>query len=161
MTTALRGWHAGEAAVQQKLGYLEAVADRWQLSENFMREQHRIFHTSNLPFIPVTTTDDAGRPWAALLAGANGQIGFVKSPDSNTLVARVRLWEGDPLLETCRVWLDPEKRIAANPERFLTAGIGIEFTTRRRNKFAGRIQAVKKLAELDYEILIHVEETLG
>lgn len=161
MTTALQGWHPGELLVQQKLGYDQAVSERWRLTENFMREQHRIFHSSNLHFIPITTIDSQGRPWASILSGATGEIGFVTCPDPNTMLVSIRLWEGDPMLETLRDWMNPKKRRAASAERFLVAGVGIEYTTRRRNKFAGSIKVVKQLSELDYEVTLYVNEALG
>ncbi|KAJ3499588.1 hypothetical protein NLG97_g206 [Lecanicillium saksenae] len=161
MTTALHGWHAGEAAIQQKLGYGAAVAGSWRVTENFMREQHRIFHTSNLHFLPITTLDKDGRPWAGFAAGSNGNIGFVTSPDKNTLKLNMKLWESDPLVDTLETWLDPVQRCDAPPERFLIAGVGIEFSTRRRNKFAGRIKAVRKIAEMGYEVVLFVNEALG
>lgn len=67
-----------------------------------MREQHRISHTSNLPFILVTTVDGSGRPWAAVVAGAGSDTGFVESPDAGSLTVAARLWDGDPLLDTVR-----------------------------------------------------------
>jgi hypothetical protein len=161
MTMALQGWHPGEVKLQYKLGYADAARDKWQHVENAMREQHRIFHTSNLPFIPITTLDDHGRPWGSIAAGASGKIGFVKSPDSNTLITDVRLWDGEPLLDTMSTWLDLQKRGVTIPERFLTAGIGIEFSTRRRNKFAGFIKNVKQHKGRNYELSIQVTEALG
>ncbi|KAJ2973955.1 hypothetical protein NQ176_g6312 [Zarea fungicola] len=158
MTAALHGWHDGEIIVQQKLGYREAVAQAWRVTESSMREQHRIFHTSNLHFVPLTTSDGDGRPWASLLAGSRGEIGFIKSPDSNTLLVQARLWEGDPLLETLRAWLDPDTRRAAHAERFLIAGVGIEFSTRRRNKFAGYIRWVRQITEMDFELTLFINE---
>jgi predicted pyridoxine 5'-phosphate oxidase superfamily flavin-nucleotide-binding protein len=159
--TALHGWHPGEAALQRELGYTDAVAQSWRYVENFLRQQHRAFHTSNLPFIPITTVDEGGRPWASLLAGATGEIGFVSSPDENTLIVNARLWDGDPLLNTVKAWLDQKMRQATFPERFLTAGIGIEYTTRRRNKFAGRIAGVKSTTEHDYELNLRINEAVG
>lgn len=161
MTAALHGWHAGEAAIQQKLGYHDAVASSWRVTENFMREQHRLFHTSNLNFLPITTLDEDGRPWASFAAGSNGAIGFVTSPDKNTLRLAVKLWHGDPMVDTLETWLDPAKRGETPEERFLIAGVGIEFSTRRRNKFAGRIQFVRKIADMKYEVELFINEALG
>lgn len=161
MATALKGWHPGEVLLQRKLGYETAVSDRWQYVESHMREQHRIFHTSNLPFIPVTTLDDVGRPWGSIMTGADGKIGFVKSPDDQTLRMNVRLWDGEPFLSSIKAWTDPNKRKKASPERFLIAGIGIEFPTRRRNKFAGQVQQVNALSDLDFEVSFHVTQALG
>ena len=103
--TALLGWHPGELAIQRKLGYADAVSDAWARVGSFMPEQHRLFHTSNLPFIPMTTLDAEGRPWASIVAGPTGDIGFVNSPDPRTLVINARLWDGDPLLDTAKAWI--------------------------------------------------------
>ncbi|KAJ5324649.1 hypothetical protein N7476_003249 [Penicillium atrosanguineum] len=159
-TTALHGWHPGELSIQRKLGFANAVTDGWSRISNFMPEQHRLFHTSNLPFIPIATLDEEGRPWASIVAGPTGEVGFVKSPDSQTLSIHTRLWEGDPLLDTAKAWID-QKRRKAPRERFLTAGLGIEFSTRRRNKFAGTIRGVRRWSDSEYQIDVDVIEALG
>lgn len=158
--TALLGWHPGELAIQRKLGYADAVSDAWARVGSFMPEQHRLFHTSNLPFIPMTTLDEEGRPWASIVAGPTGDIGFVNSPDPRTLVINARFWDDDPLLDTAKAWISP-KRQKASLERFLTAGLGIEFSTRRRNKFAGLITRVTCQRDLEYQIHLNVSQTLG
>ncbi|GAD93153.1 oxidoreductase, FAD-binding, putative [Paecilomyces variotii No. 5] len=160
-TSALQGWHPGELVMQRKFGFEDAVRDTWAHIRNFMPEQHRIFHTSNLPFIPITTFDEEGRPWSSIVAGSTGEIGFVKSPDERTLSLNIRIWDGDPLLDTVKAWIDPKRRAVATPERFLTAGLGIEFSTRRRNKFAGFIEHVCSTADSEYNIDLRVTETVG
>jgi predicted pyridoxine 5'-phosphate oxidase superfamily flavin-nucleotide-binding protein len=164
MTAALSNWHPGEREVQRKLGYADDVRDRWTAVENAMREQHRIFHTSKLPFLPLTTIDTQGRPWASIVAGATGEIGFVKSPNARTLVLNAKLWDGDPLLDMARAWLMPANGEKVHLERSLTAGLGIEFPTRRRNKFAGRIRGVEGGRDpkcLEYQFDLEVTQALG
>lgn len=158
---ALHGWHPGELAIQRKLGFADAVKDRWPIVRNSMPEQHRIFHTSNLPFIPTTTLDEDGRPWASIVAGPNGSIGFVQSPDDRTLSVYAQIWDGDPLLDTVRSWVDGKDQRDALSRRSLTAGLGIEFSTRRRNKFAGRIQNVQQVTKSGYQIGLKITETTG
>jgi predicted pyridoxine 5'-phosphate oxidase superfamily flavin-nucleotide-binding protein len=159
--SGLQGWHPGEVAMQSKLGFAQAMSSSWQKIEDRMREQHRIFHTGNLPFIPITTTDDEGRPWASLVAGADGEIGFVEGPDLKTLIVNARLWPGEPLLDTLNKWVDGNGQNPTSPERYLTAGIGIEFPTRRRNKFAGYIEDVKRTTDLDFRLNLQVNQTTG
>ncbi|EAU33071.1 conserved hypothetical protein [Aspergillus terreus NIH2624] len=161
--STLQGWHPGEVSIQRQLGYAAAVSSRWTAVENQLREQHQIFHTSNLSFIPLTTTDDDGRPWAGIAAGSTGQVGFVESPGLKTLVFRARLWDGDPLLETLRKRKSSRSSHGetATEERYLTAGLGIEFSTRRRNKFAGRLERVKAITEQDYVFEVGITEALG
>lgn len=42
------------------------------------------------------------------------------------------MWPGEPLLDTAMTFWNGDKEM-------LVAGIGIEFPTRRRNKFAGKV----------------------
>jgi hypothetical protein len=70
------------------------------------------------------------------------------------LITDVRLWDGEPFLDTMSTRLDLQKRGMTTPEIFLTAGIGIEFSTRRRNKFVGYIKDVKQHKGRDYELAI-------
>jgi hypothetical protein len=158
---ALHGWHPGELAIQRKLGFADSVKDRWPIVRNSMPEQQRIFHTSNLPFIPTTTFDEDGRPWASIVAGPNGSIGFVQSPDDRTLSVYAQIWDGDPLLDTVRSWVDGKDQRDVLSRRSLIAGLGIEFSTRRRNKFAGRIQNVQQVTKSDYQIDLNITETTG
>ncbi|KAJ5897117.1 uncharacterized protein N7473_006516 [Penicillium subrubescens] len=158
---ALHGWHPGEVAIQRKLGYADVVRDHWSIVGSFMPQQHRIFHTSNLPFIPLTTLDDDGRPWASIVSGSAGAIGFVKSPDARTLSIHARIWDGDPLLDTFKAWASLKNPQDVITERFLTAGLGIEFSTRRRNKFAGLIRGMQRVTASDYQIDLAVTETTG
>ncbi|RAQ63116.1 oxidoreductase [Aspergillus flavus] len=160
-TTALHGWHPGEISMQRKLGYTNAVKDAWPTIRNIMPEQHRVFHTSNLPFIPITTVDEDGRPWAAIVAGPTGEPGFVHSPDSQNLSIHAHLWDGDPLLDTVNAWVDPSSALSTIAQRSLAAGLGIEFSTRRRNKFAGTIQRVECQSSLDYKLHLRVTQTTG
>ncbi|PLB50081.1 hypothetical protein P170DRAFT_508319 [Aspergillus steynii IBT 23096] len=165
MKIPLQGWHPGELSIQRRLGFEDAVSESWRAVKTDMPEQHRLFHTSNLHFIPVTTLDEHGRPWASIVAGAGGNIGFVKSPDPGTLLVTARLWDGDPLLGTVDAWMEGKLSGAGRGsgalERFLTAGLGIEFSTRRRNKFAGRIKNIRPVGDLDVRFEMYVNEALG
>lgn len=159
--TALHGWHPGELSIQRKLGYTDAVRDAWSMVRSFMPEQHRLFHTSNLPFIPITSLDEDGRPWAGIVAGSTGNIGFVHSPDAHSLSIDAHLWDGDPLLDTIQAWMNAKTGMSTIDRRFLTAGLGIELSTRRRNKFAGLIQDVEVKSSLEYTLHLNVTQTMG
>ncbi|KAI0317623.1 hypothetical protein OF83DRAFT_1058353 [Amylostereum chailletii] len=157
MATDLKGWHPGELAIQRKLAFDGPMSMVWTSIDACMPEQHRTFHTRNLPFIPVTTLDARGRPWGSILAGQDGAPGFVQSPNEQELRIRARVWEGEPLVENLERWM------GEGPQRskFLTAGIGIEFTTRRRNKFAGWVKDARKVEEGVFELSLHVNQALG
>ncbi len=133
-------FHAGEVAVQQRLG----VAERMQgigrrVVRPYMPEQHRQFY-GQLPFIMVGSVDAQQRPWASVLVG---ETGFISSPDERRLRFAARPVEGDPLAEG----LQP-----GAPLGFL----GIELHTRRRNRVNGRVSQVGN-GGFD----VDVEQTVG
>ncbi|RXW14497.1 hypothetical protein EST38_g11357 [Candolleomyces aberdarensis] len=141
--TSLNGWHPGERAMQHKMGYDKApgVGEMWRYIYGEMTDQHRKFHTSNLHFLPVVTLDKAGRPWSSILTGEDGTIGWITPAQraASTLVLRPRVWEGDPF------WENTDQFDARDDgEGMLIAGIGVEVSTRRRNKLAGKIKRLER-----------------
>lgn len=89
---------------------------------DFMPEQHRQFF-AQLPYIFIGAVDAAGWPLATLLTG---QPGFVQSPDPLTLHISALADSGDPAAAA----LVPDREIGI---------LGIDFSTRRRNRANGRI----------------------
>lgn len=128
---------------------------RYTIIRSYLPEQHRAFHTTNLPFIPVTILDESGRPWGSIFTGKGGEIGFAKSPDEFSMSMDLVLWEGDPLLKNLGGRKDERGRV-------LLAGIGIELPTRRRNKFAGWIEK-SSLGDntTDVHLELRVNQTVG
>lgn len=133
-------FHAGEMAVQQRLG----VAERMQgigrrVVRTFMPEQHRQFY-GQLPFVMVGSVDAMQRPWASVLVG---EPGFIQSADERSLSFAARPVAGDPLAEGLR----PGAQLGF---------LGIELHTRRRNRVNGR---VSRISEHGFEL--DVEQTVG
>ncbi len=133
-------WHAGERAIQARVG----VADRMaavgrQVLRPFMPDQHRVFF-AQLPFLLVGSIDAAGRPWASLLAGPPG---FVASPTPQRLDIAARPDAGDPLAAV----LAPGARLGL---------LGIELPTRRRNRMNGPVIALD-----DRGFSVAVEQSFG
>jgi len=89
---------------------------------DFMPEQHRRFF-AQLPYLFLGAIDSAGWPLATLLTG---QPGFAQSPDPVTLHIAALPQAGDPAAEA----LAPGHEIGI---------LGIDFSTRRRNRANGRI----------------------
>ena len=92
---------------------------------DFMPEQHRHFF-AQLPYVFLGAVDAAGWPLATLLTG---HPGFVQSPDPVTLHIAALPDAGDPAAET----------LAADRDIGI---LGIDFSTRRRNRANGRIQSL-------------------
>jgi predicted pyridoxine 5'-phosphate oxidase superfamily flavin-nucleotide-binding protein len=124
MTRATPPFHAGEQTIQRLAG----VRDRIELKgraviRDYLPEQHRAFFAA-LPFMVVGLADQNGHPWATTLSGPPG---FMKSADENLLTIKAWLDRGDPLHSCIR-------------DGAPVGGLGIEFSTRRRNRINGRIE---------------------
>ncbi len=115
-------FHVGEQQVQARLGVRAIESWARKVVRDHLPEQHRAFHTA-LPFLVAAARDDRGRPWATLLVGREG---FITSPDPRTLVIDARPPTGDALAGS----------LAAGADLGL---LGIELSTRRRNRLNGRI----------------------
>lgn len=106
---------------------------RWEVEEDAsyisatLSEQHRDFHSQHISFLPLATKDQ-GRVWTSILAGRDGQPGFVKTPTPRLMQVVAEPSKGDPAWRT----------LVQGAQDVLVAGVGVELTTRRRNKLAGR-----------------------
>lgn len=146
MSTSLNGWHRGERAIQAKLSYAGIMATAFAWIQASLDGDDRAFHSS-LPFLPITTLDAAGRPWCSVVCAADGKPGFITSPSNKTLLLRVDVWEGDPLLETAKTF--------GVADKMLVAGIGIDFSSRERSKFAGWVSKLSNknnAVELEFTV---------
>ena len=117
----LLAFHADELAAQALAGHGAGRA----AIRPFMPDQHRDFFAL-LPCLFTATLDNRGWPMASVLTG---EPGFVQSPDPTTLSIGALAAAGDP----------------AAPGFFAGAAIGLlglDFTTRRRNRANGRLTAV-------------------
>jgi len=116
-------FHEGEQQLQSLTGVRERMEQvGLKVIRDHMPDQHRDFF-AQLPFIVVGGLDEAGHPWASLMAGPPG---FMHSPDPQVLRLDGRLLPGDPLLPTWQ---------AGAPVGLL----GIEPHTRRRNRMNGTL----------------------
>ncbi|KAK0435785.1 hypothetical protein EV421DRAFT_1985867 [Armillaria borealis] len=150
---ALYGWHPGEWAICQKVGIDKDPSLNWLYTsvKGDLPPDHGVFYMTRLPFLPITTLDSSGRPWGSILTGPDGEPGFISSPKYTTLSFNVKVWDGDPFVSNVTESGDDE---------MLMAGIGVEFSTRRRNKFAGKITKRKGHGD-GYHFDVHVNEAIG
>lgn len=133
-------FHSGELAVQERLG-VRAGIDPWarKVVKPTLPEQHRAFY-AQLPYLVLAARDDAGRPWATLLAG---EPGFARSPDPGQLEIAVRPGAGDALANA----LEPGSDLGL---------LGIELHSRRRNRVNGRVAGLSAKG-----ITLGVEQAFG
>ena len=116
-------FHAGELEVQSRVGINNMVEIAGDFIRDFLPEQHREFHTS-LPFLIVASADAEGKVWVTILEGEDN---FIESQDPRNLVLNIELNNSDPLAEKFKAGVD-------------VGAIGIELSTRRRNRFNGYIK---------------------
>ncbi|KAF9076764.1 hypothetical protein BDP27DRAFT_1283537 [Rhodocollybia butyracea] len=149
---ALQGWHPGEKTIHAKMNFLgDPSIDRmYTVIGDELDAFHAEFH-AQCHFLPVTTLDVDGRPWSSILAPRDGQPGssFIRYISGSTLRVTAEVWDGEPILRTGK-------------KNMLIAGIGIDFSTRMRNKVAGftpryRHTEGDRVVELD----MAVNETVG
>lgn len=139
-TPAPSPWHAGELAVQARVGVVERMdAVGRRVVRKFMPDQHRTFF-AQLPFMVVGSVDHDGWPWASILTGPPG---FVTSPDPTTLRVAARPAPDDPLSAVLALGC---------PIAFL----GIELPTRRRNRMNGHVVAMDAAG-----FCVSVEQSFG
>ncbi|KAJ3204210.1 hypothetical protein HDU67_009726 [Dinochytrium kinnereticum] len=151
-TTALHNHHphAGELEVQTLRGSPPDLAIRLpQIIEDKMPEQHSSFF-QGLNYFAVSTCDEQGRPWATLLTKApRAHLSyFILAASSSMLLIRCRLPVEDPcapLLVGGRTW----------------AGLGVDFTNRRRNKVAGVVKESSFSNQGDLTLAVTTNESLG
>ncbi len=134
-------FHAGEQTIQKLAGVRDRIERKGRaVIRDYMSEQHRAFFAA-LPFIVVGLADQNGHPWATTLSGPPG---FMNSTDENLLTIIAWLDSGDPLHSCIR-------------DGALVGGLGIEFSTRRRNRINGRIEN----CVIDEGFSIRVQQSFG
>ena len=124
MTRAKSPFHVGEQTIQSLAGVRDRIELRGRaVIRDYMPEQHRTFFAA-LPFMVVGLADQNGHPWTTTLSGSPG---FMNSAEENLLGIKAWLDPGDPLHSCIR-------------DGAPIGGLGIELSTRRRNRVNGRIE---------------------
>jgi len=119
-------FHEGERAIQERVG---AAAEADELGRKMIRpympDQHREFY-AGLSYLFLGSVDAEGWPWASVLTGAPG---FIATPDKYRLRVAARPLADDPLA-------------AALTEGAAIGLLGLELTSRRRNRMNGSVVAL-------------------
>lgn len=124
--------HIGEHQVQSLCAVpSDLTMTLTNMIDEEMPEQHAIFF-QNLSYFAVCVCDDEGRPWSTLLTRSITPVTptFIHAVDSSHLQITCLVPRDDPCainLKSGRCW----------------AGLGVDFSNRRRNKVAGIIEHVK------------------
>lgn len=120
----MNAYHAGELAVQRRMGQAEIAARVGRMIRTEIPAAAAAF-LSEQPMIVLAATDDAGRVWASLVTGP---AGFVHADDDQTITVEALPVPGDPLHDVLR---RPGRQVGM---------IAIEPQTRRRMRVNGSVQ---------------------
>ena len=146
--------HSGELEVQRFQGVPSSMPP--ELVSDEMPKQHSDFF-SNLQYFAIGTTDSQGRPWSTILSS---QTGFIHALSSTKLSISCLVAREDPFLRAVE---EHEKQKGG--KKLLFAGLGVDFTNRRRNKVAGVIlkaQVTPSSPSLSrLEMILFTNENMG
>lgn len=157
-TTVHHPLHEGELYVQRKRQAPQYVAETLltYLNKN-MPEQHASFF-QGLSYLPLGVLDNKGRPWASILvtkSDNDNSIGINLLGD-NTLNIKARMHKSDPLYQSiCQT------KNADPTTKTLCAGVGVDFTNRRRNKLAGHLNEIFYDDQGNINLTIKSDQHLG
>eukprot|EP00929_Paragymnodinium_shiwhaense_P073929 TRINITY_DN37795_c0_g1_i3.p1 TRINITY_DN37795_c0_g1~~TRINITY_DN37795_c0_g1_i3.p1 ORF type:complete len:621 (-),score=117.33 TRINITY_DN37795_c0_g1_i3:453-2315(-) len=123
--------HWGELEVQKRRKAPKQVSQQFKhIVEDEMPPQHSDFF-EGLDYFAISTMDTQGRPWATILSGKQGS--FISAVSATELSISCSMPSADPLLQ-CLV-----EHNKLGQSDLVAAGLGLDFTNRRRNKVAGVI----------------------
>lgn len=143
--------HKGELLLQARRNTPKELTDAIpQYIGSDMPQQHADFF-AGLSYLPLATLDQKGRPWVSLLVTTSSDdptLGIKVSGGNTTEVVA----ETNPFDPFARAM---QQEPASADDRRLFAGVGIDFTNRRRNKIAGSIEdaAVDRMGKVRLRLL--------
>ncbi|MEM9582179.1 MAG: pyridoxamine 5'-phosphate oxidase family protein [Pseudomonadota bacterium] len=128
--------HRGELLLQKLRNTPKELIDAIpQYIDGDMPQQHADFF-AGLSYLPLATLDRDRRPWVSLLvtqSESDPAVG-IKITGHNTMDVVAESNPHDPFLRALTQDTQPR------PQPQLFAGVGVDFTNRRRNKIAGAIR---------------------
>ena len=133
-------FHEGEVVAQQRAGTRASAQRMAGMLREAMTQQLQDFF-AQLPFVVLGACDADGQPWATLRHGAPG---FMRARDAHTLAIAASAVPHEPLAPAD---LAPGARVGL---------LGIELSTRRRNRANGRV-----LAATEGHTVVGVEQSFG
>lgn len=150
--------HEGEVTVQVKRNTPEQLAQQIpDFIETEMPRQHADFYNS-LTYLPLSTLDEQGRPWASILVTKSvidPSVGIIVSSDKQlSILAQMNSY--DPFVRAIK-----QHQSSSSDKGLLFAGVGVDFTNRRRNKIAGTISFAEVDESGETRLNLHSDAHLG
>jgi ferredoxin-NADP reductase len=143
--------HKGELLLQTRRNTPRELIDAIpEYINSDMPQQHAVFF-AGLSYLPLATLDNQGRPWVSILVTMSDDdpsLGIKVLDDNRTNIV-AQTTPDDPFARALKQ--DP----ASAGEERLFAGVGIDFSNRRRNKIAGSINetSVEDTGKMSLQLL--------
>ena len=155
---SLHSQHQGEMYLHQQRNTPDELVEfiaNYIMSD--MPLQHSDFF-NGLSYLPLATLDEQGRPWVSLLVvqSSDDQVIGIHIADQNRLKLCSKLNEHDPFLRAIL-----QTKVNTPDNETLFAGVGIDFSNRRRNKLAGVIDKASVSADGHLNLTLNSNEHLG
>ncbi len=149
--------HRGELVLQERRDTPQDLIDAIpSYIRSDMPMQHADFF-ADLPYLPLATLDRDGRPWASLLVTASStdlSVGIdVRGGNVTDIIAETT--PDDPFARAL------ENRPASAGEKRFFAGVGVDFSNRRRNKIAGTIETANVDEKGKVQLRLRSDQHLG
>ncbi|KEJ88309.1 pyridoxamine 5'-phosphate oxidase family protein [Sulfitobacter donghicola] len=149
--------HKGELRLQERRNTpKEMITSIPQYIAPDMPQQHADFF-ADLPYLPLATLDHDGRPWVSLLVthSKSDPSAGIKISDQNTMSV---VAESNPYDPFARALMQGP---TSDHAQKLFAGVGVDFSNRRRNKIAGEIRAASVEESGKISLLLASDQHLG
>jgi len=148
--------HDGELSVQRmRHTPAQLTHDLPSFISTRMPQQHAEFY-AGLAYLPLAAMDGAGRPWASVVvtrSDVDSSVGIeLSEPGRLNISAQVSL--DDPLVRAIT-------QTTSTDSSPLFAGVGVDFSNRRRNKLAGSIESAAVDASGKLSLTLASDEHLG
>ena len=150
--------HPGELRIQRRMNTPIELTDAVpHYIHSSMPQQHADFYTG-LPYLALATMDNDGRPWATLLVTKSADDPLV----GTKLVGRDQLH-----ILSLNGMFDPFYRALEGSNNRLSdddvlfAGVGVDYSNRRRNKLAGKISTFRAQSDERMQLCLHTDQHLG
>ena len=150
--------HQGERTVQQRMQSPAELIDVLpRYIEPTMPQQHADFY-AGLPYLPMATLDKQGRPWATVLVTQSDDDPKVGISATGQTGLEVLSLNGayDPFVRALDSCADESPT-----QTTLFAGVGVDFSNRRRNKLAGTVSSFGMTAKEQLRLVLHSDQHLG
>ncbi|MEM9451562.1 MAG: pyridoxamine 5'-phosphate oxidase family protein [Cyanobacteria bacterium P01_E01_bin.6] len=150
--------HEGELLVQQHKYTPNELTQQIPNYINTNMPQQQAEFYAGLSYLPLAILDNKGRPWVSILVAKsmNDSSVGIKVSDNNEMNIVAQMNHLDPFIRILK-----QTDLNIKNKRTLFAGVGVDFSNRRRNKLSGIITAASVDSAGQLSLSLKSDEHLG